>query len=82
MKKIFYIILIAILLLVAGHFANQYFASEPEIVVVEEEIAIPAEETTSETTTETDIEAETESEDVVETNPEETSDEGETFVEE
>lgn len=74
MKKLIYVILTTLLLLVAGYLANQHFATEPEIVVIEEEISVSSD-------AETPVEEIT-GEDVVETNPEDTADEGETFVDE
>ena len=76
MKKLFYIIITAVILVALGFFTKQYLANnEAEIIVVEEEI-LPLESEDSFETEDTEPEAE----DVVETNPEETADEGETFV--
>ncbi len=77
MKKLFYIILVVAVLVALGLFAKQYINNqEPAIVVVEEEILPSMPEENAE------IEAiENEAIDVVETNPEETANEGETDVE-
>ena len=85
MKKLIYIILVIAILLTIGFLVKKEVAtSEPELVVVEETITTnevigdgEVIEETAETATE-QIDAVVE--DVVETNPEETADEGETFV--
>ncbi len=85
MKKLIYIILVIAILLTIGFLIKKEVAtSEPELVVVEETITTnevigdgEVIEETAETATE-QIDAVVE--DVVETNPEETADEGETFV--
>ena len=77
MKKLFYIALFIAALVALGFFAKQYNNNqEPEIVVVEEEILPQMPEENVE------IEAiENEAIDVIESNPEETADEGETEIE-
>ena len=85
MKKLIYIILVIAILLTIGFLVKKEVAtSEPELVVVEETITTnevigdgEVIEETAETATE---QVDTVVEDVVETNPEETADEGETFV--
>ena len=85
MKKLIYIILVIAILLTIGFLVKkEVTTSEPELVVVEETITTnevigdgEVIEETAETATE-QIDAVVE--DVVETNPEETADEGETFV--
>ena len=76
MKKLFYITLTVVILLVIGYVVKQRFATPELEVIVEEEVAITMSDSTEETTDEVIAE------EVVETNPEETADEGETFVEE
>ncbi|MBR2033719.1 MAG: hypothetical protein IKA03_03495 [Alphaproteobacteria bacterium] len=85
MKKLFYIALVVIVLLVIGYVAKQKFATtEPEVVVVEEEIAVispaTAEDVANEVIGDGEVVDEEVAEDVVESNPEDTADEGETFV--
>lgn len=85
MKKLFYIALVIVVLLGIGYVAKQKFAaSEPEVVVVEEEIAVAAPETAEEVANEVigdgEVVDEEIVEEVVESNPEDTADEGETFV--
>ena len=85
MKKLFYIALVVIVLLVVGYVAKQKFAaSEPEVVVVEVEIAVTAPATAEDVANEVlgdgEVVDEEVAEDVVESNPEDTADEGETFV--
>ena len=85
MKKLIYIILVIAILLTIGFLVKKEVAtSEPELVVVEETITTnkvigdgEVIEETAETATE---QVDAVVEDVVETNPEETADEGETFV--
>lgn len=69
--------MVVAILFVLGFVAKQYLSNqEPEIVVVEEEVLPPIPEESVE------IEAiENEAIDVIETNPEETADEGETEIE-
>ena len=85
MKKLFYIALVVIVLLVVGYVAKQKFAApEPEVVVVEEEITVTAPATVEDVANEVigdgEVIDEEVAEDVVESNPEDTADEGETFV--
>lgn len=78
MKKLFYIVLIIVVLLVIGQFVKQEIstpAPEDEIVIVEEGIV------QDEVLSDGEV-VEEEAEDVIESNPEETADEDETIVQE
>ncbi len=77
MKKIFYIVLVIVALLIIGQFVKQEVATPAteEVVVVEEGTIA------NDVVSDGEV-VEEEAEDVVETNPEATSDEDETVVEE
>ena len=78
MKKLFYIVLVIVVLLVIGQLVKQEVsapAPEDEIVVVEEGII------GDEVLNDGEV-VEEEAEDVVESNPEETADEDETIIQE
>ena len=81
MKKLAYIIGILTIIALVGYFVKQNNTTpEPEIVVVEEEVTVTP-ENISDAANNVANEAEaTDTEEVIETNPEETADEGETFV--
>ncbi|MBE6444710.1 MAG: hypothetical protein E7019_01435 [Alphaproteobacteria bacterium] len=81
MKKLVYIIAALVIIALVGYFINQNNATtEPELVVVEEEVSITPENINDVANSVANEVVESEAEDVVETNPEETADEGETFV--
>ena len=81
MKKLVYIIGILIIIALVGYFVKQNNTTpEPEIVVVEEEVTVTPENISDAANNVANEIEETDVEEVVETNPEETADEGETFV--